>query len=93
MLSEEQAKKIKSQLIQHIDSTFPEDKKQSAKQQVEEMDNEQLEKFIEKNNLIKEGQATGEQQSIFRNIVSGQIPSRKVDEDKYSIAVLEINHI
>jgi len=94
MLSEEQIKEIKSQLINHIDSTFSEDKKTSAKQQVEEMNDEQLEKFLEKNNLIKEGQPTiGKQQSVFRNIVDGQIPSYKIDEDKYSIAVLEINPI
>ena len=94
MLSEEKVKEIKAQLIQHIDSTFPEDKKESAKQQVEKMNNEQLEKFLEQNNLIKEGQPTIEgQQSVFRNIASGQIPSYKIDEDKYSIAVLEINPI
>ncbi|MCK5624533.1 HIT domain-containing protein [Candidatus Pacearchaeota archaeon] len=94
MLSEEQTKEIKSQLIQHIDSTFPEDKKASAKQQVEEMNGEQLDKFLEQNNLIKEGQPTiGEQQSVFRSIVNGQIHSYKIDEDQDSLAVLEINPV
>jgi len=94
MLPEEQIAQIKQQLIQQIESTFPEDKKQAAKQQVEAMDGNQLEGFLKQNNLIKEGQpATGEQQSVFRNIVSGQIHSYKIDEDKYAIAVLEINPV
>ncbi len=94
MLTEEQAKEIKSQLMQHIDSSFPEDKKAAAKQQVENMGNEQLEEFLKQNNLMKEGQPPGaEQQSIFRSIVEEKIPSYKVEEDVHSLAVLEINPI
>ena len=96
MLPKEQIKEIKSQLIQQIDTTFPEDKKQAAKQQVEAMNDEQLEEFLKQNNLIKQGQSSEtsqNQESIFRSIVSGQIPSHKIDEDKYAVAVLEINPI
>ncbi len=94
MLPEEQIAQIKQQLIQQIDSTFPDDKKQAAKQQVEAMDGNQLEEFLKQNKLIKEGEpATGEQQSIFRNIISGQIHSYKINEDKYALAVLEINPV
>ena len=94
MLPEEQITQIKQQLIQQIESTFPEDKKQAAKQQVEAMDGNQLEEFLKQNKLIKEGQPiSGEQQSVFRNIVNGQIHSYKIDENKYALAVLEINPI
>ena len=94
MLPKEQITQIKQQLIQQIETTFPEDKKQAAKQQVEIMDDKQLEEFLKQNKLIKEGQPSmGEQQSIFRNIISGQIHSYKIDEDEYSLAVLEINPI
>jgi len=94
MLPEEQIQEIKSQLIQQIDATFPEDKKSAAKQQVEAMNGEQLEEFLQKNKLIKEGQqASTEQQSVFRSIVEGKIPSHKIEENKYAIAVLEINPI
>lgn len=94
MLPEEQIAQIKQQLIQQIESTFPEDKKQAAKQKVEIMDGNQLETFLKQNKLIKEGQpATEEQQSVFRSIVSGQIHSYKIDENKYAIAVLEINPV
>jgi len=94
MLPKEQVTQIKQQLIQQIETTFPEDKKQAAKQQIEAMDENQLEEFLKQNKLIKEGQpTTGKQQSIFRSIVGGQIPSHKIEEDKYSLAVLEINPI
>jgi len=90
----EQIQEIKSQLIQQIDSTFPEDKKQAAKKQVESMNSEQLETFLKQNNLIKEGQQTSqEQESVFRSIVNNQIPSYKIEENKYTLAVLEINPI
>ena len=94
MLPKEQITQIKQQLIQQIETTFPEDKKQAAKQQVETMDGNQLEEFLKQNNLIKEGQPSiGKQQNVFRNIISGQIPSHKIDENKDALAVLEINPI
>lgn len=94
MLPEEQITQIKRQLMQQIESTFPEDKKQAAKQQVDAMNANQLEEFLKKNKLIKEGQpSSGEQQSIFRSIVNGQIHSYKINENKYAIAVLEINPV
>ncbi len=94
MLPKEQVTQIKQQLIQQIETTFPEDKKQAAKQKIEAMDENQLEEFLKQNKLIKEGQPiTGEQQNVFRSIVSGQIPSHKIEEDKYALAVLEINPI
>ena len=41
-MPEKQIKQIKNQLIQQIDSTFPEDKREFAKQQIEKMDSTQL---------------------------------------------------
>ena len=96
MLSEEQTKQIKSQLIQQIESTFPEDKKEFAKQQIEVMEGEELEEFLKQNKLIQtpktqQSSALQSQQSIFRSIVSRQVPSHKIDENKNALAVLEIN--
>lgn len=94
MLSEKQIAQIKSQLIQQIETTFPEDKKATAIEQVKSMNGEQLEGFLKQNNLIKENQSAPiEQKSVFRSIVEGKIPSHKIDENKYAIAVLEINPI
>lgn len=92
MLSQEQVTQIKSQLIQQIESNFPEDKKEIAVQQIESMGTEQLEGFLKKNKLIK-NQQTGEQQCIFCSIISGNIPSHQIAKNKEAIAVLEINPI
>ena len=102
MLSEQQLKQIKEQLISQIKSTFPEDKRDSAISQIEEMNNEQLEEFLIQNNMIKASSGIGTtpkaetqktQQCIFCSIAEGSIQSYKIDENKDAIAVLEINPI
>lgn len=90
MLSEEQVKQIKKQLLQQIEN-FPEEKKEIAKQQIEEMDSEQLEEFLEQNNLMQKSE--NQQQCVFCSIVDGKIPSSKIDENEEAIAILEINPI
>ena len=103
MLSEEQAKEIKSQLLSQIDK-FPEPQKSQAKAQIEEMNAEELEDFLIKNNLIKaegtEKQLEGKEnkesegkeiQCPFCLIIQGKIPAYKIDENALALAVLEIN--
>ena len=87
-----QSEQIKQQIINQIESTFPEEKKVSAIQQIKEMNESELEEFLTQNNLIK-SPGTGEEQCIFCKIISGQIPSYKISEDENAIAVLEINPI
>lgn len=89
MLSEEQASAIRNQLLEHIEKSFPEDKKEHAKHQVQNMDSESLEQFLSKNNLI----SGHDSQCIFCSIIFGDIPSHKIDENSEAIAVLEINPI
>lgn len=91
MLTEEQIINIKRQIIGQIESTFPEDKKEFAIQQIESMDNEQLEEFLKQNGMVQNGQSP--QQCIFCSIVSGQINSYKIKEIEEAIAVLEINPV
>lgn len=91
MITPEQTEQIKKQVIQQIDSTFPEDKKESAKNQIKAMNSEQFEEFLRQNNLIK--QNTGEQKCIFCSIIFGDISSHKIEENEKAIAVLEINPI
>ena len=93
MLSKEQAKEIKKQILQQIDSTFPEDKKAEAKKQLETMNSEQLEQFVQQNNMAQSGEGGEGQQCIFCSIISGGINSYKVDENTDAIAILEINPI
>jgi len=91
MLSLEQTAQIKKQIIQQVESTFPKDKKKAAIANIEAMNSEQLEKFLEQNKLIKQG--AGRQQCIFCSIVFGDINSYKIDENDKAIAILEINPI
>ena len=87
MLPAEQVTQIKEQIIKQIDSNFPEDKKESAKQQISAMNSEQLEEFLKQNNIMKD------QQCIFCSIISGEAQSYKVGENKTTLAILEINPI
>ncbi|HDZ60441.1 MAG TPA: HIT domain-containing protein, partial [Candidatus Pacearchaeota archaeon] len=83
-------------LISQLDSSNIPDK-ENIKNNITSMNPEQLEEFLMQNNLIKKEDGAQEapqaQQCIFCSIVSGQIHSYKIDEDKDSIAVLEINPI
>lgn len=84
MLTDEQVKEIKEQLLKQIEN-FPSEQKESAKQQIEAMNAEQLEEFLEKNKLIKQGSC------IFCSIINGDSPSYKIAENQEAIAVLDIN--
>ncbi len=95
MLSDEETIEIKQKLLSHIESNFPEEQRANARRQVESMNSEQLEKFLEKNKLLKgensEGQEEGE--CVFCSIIADKIKSIKIGENKDAIAVLEINPI
>ena len=94
MLSPEQITQLKNQIIQQIDSNFPEEKKEPAKKQIQSMNSEQLEEFLKQNNLVKTQDGSPQtQQCVFCSIVSGKIPTNKIDENEKAIAVLEINPI
>jgi histidine triad (HIT) family protein len=90
MLTQEQTEEIKNQIMQQIESTFPEDKKDMAKSKISGMNSEQLEEFLKQNKMIKEQQG---QECIFCSIVFGDIPSHKIGENDKAIAILEINPI
>ncbi len=98
MLSKEEAEQIKEEIFNQINTTFPEDKRDEAINQIEAMNEAQFEEFLKQNNFLKGGSNTkpssqndAGKESIFRLIVSGEVPSYKIDENKDSIAVLDIN--
>ena len=93
MVSLEQEQEIKKQLLEQIDSTFPEDKKAEAKAQIESMTGEPFEEFLKQNNLIKSDGSQPGQKCVFCSIVYGEIPSTKIGENEKAIAVLELNPI
>jgi len=101
MIPKEDANKIKEQIIKQIDSwQASEEQKEQAKKQISEMPAEQLEDFLVKNKLIKtqgqetdkeEGKEVSPEQCPFCLIIEGKLQAYKIDENKNSLAVLEIN--
>ncbi len=91
MISEGETEEIKEKIISQIESAFPADRVLTARQQVESMSSEQLEKFLEKNKLIKTDDSKGG--CVFCSIALDKIQSCKIDENKEAIAILEINPI
>ena len=88
MLSKEESEKVKQNVIQQIESSFPEDKKASAISEIESMSPEEIEDFIEKNSQAPQGT-----KCIFCSIVFNDVPSYKISENSEAMAVLEINPI
>ena len=87
-LTEEQIKSLKEQLSQQIHH-LPEDKRKEAQKQIEKMSDGALETMLKQQ---QSSQATA-QQPVFRSVVSGEIPSKKLDENSHAIAVLDIKPI
>lgn len=99
---DEQIEEFKQQIIQQIESSFSEEKKSPAIERVNSMNNEEFIEFLRKNKLLasesskesyEEPQKLTKNDTPFRLIVEGKIPSYFIDENKYSIGVLEINPI
>jgi len=84
-ITEEEASKIKEQLLTQLDN-FPEEKREQIKNQINSMTLEQVENFIKQNNLTHLGG-----QCIFCSIVANDVPCHKIAEDKNNLAILEIN--
>ncbi len=96
MLTEEQVESIKQRLVEQIERSFPEDRKEFAISQIQGMDSEQLEAFLVKNNLLKQRggdikETASSTECVFCSIVLGDIESYKISENSKAIAVLEIN--
>lgn len=84
----EQVIEVKRQIFNQT-KDLPEDQRKAIEEQVNAMAPEQLEEFV-KQQMQQGGQAGGggSQKGIFRMIVDGDVPSKKVDENKEVIAVV-----
>lgn len=89
MLTNEEINSIKAQLLEQV-RNFPEDKRIQAEQQISAMSGEDLEVFLQQNNIDYKKQGN---QCVFCSIAEGKIPSSKIGENEEAIAVLEINPI
>jgi len=102
MEEKEQIIQLKKEIISQINSTFPEDKREEAINQINSMNESQFIQFLKQNILLKDSdkeesnisnQLETENKTPFRLIVEEKIPSYKIDENIEAIAVLEINPI
>ena len=85
VITKEEAKKIKKHLLGQLEN-FPEERRLEIKNQINSMTNEEIEIFIEKNNLTHLGG-----KCIFCSIVAGKTNSYKIASDSKNIAILELN--
>jgi histidine triad (HIT) family protein len=102
MLKDEQANQIKEQLLKQVEH-FPKDKQEMVKEKILSMNNSELEEFLKQNQIESEkmremqvsvqGKNSSAGNCVFCSILSGQIPSYKIDENKDCVAILEINPV
>ncbi len=98
VLTKEQAKNVKQQLLAQVQN-LPQENKEQIKQQISQFNEEQLEAFLDQNKIqfqqrgVTEGAEplAQESQCVFCSIIENKIPSYKIAENKKSIATLEIN--
>ncbi|MFA5857066.1 MAG: HIT domain-containing protein [Candidatus Pacearchaeota archaeon] len=97
VFSKEEAEDIKKQLLIQVES-LPNENKDQIKKYIEGLNEEQLEEFLKKNNIqMNEKESADKEKSssppkcIFCSIINNEVPSYKIDENKKSIAILEIN--
>lgn len=89
-LTPEQISDLKKQLKEQI-SNLPTEKKSQALQQIDSLSPQALELMLKQQN--QEVKDKGPAKGVFRMIVDSEIQSTKIEEDKTSLAVLDINPI
>ncbi len=89
-MNSNEAEKVKRQLINNIESSFPKDKADILKRQIMSMGDEQLASFLEKSGAGSRGADDGNE-CIFCSIASGKRERFEVGESDSAIAVLDIN--
>ena len=86
-LTKEQIVELKNQLSQQIQH-LPEEQKHAAQEQINAMSDEAIEALLK-----QQTSKSGSKQDILRQIVRGDIPAKKIDENKQAIAVLDIRPV
>lgn len=84
-MSPEQVAELKKQLSEQI-RDLPVEQRAAAQKQIDEMSSEAIELMLKQQQA--EGPKQGVPEDIFRMIVEGKIPSKKVAENSQAIAVL-----
>src|SRR3989344_8766979 len=91
MLTPEQVAELKSQLAEQI-KHLPEAQRAQAQVQIDQMSPEALELMLNQQMSSQSTKAKASK-SVFRMIIDGELPSKKINENKNAIAVLEIKPV
>ena len=89
MLTPEEVRQLKQQLLDQV-RNLPDDRRSQVETQIEAMSPESLETML---NQQRQGMPKTANKPVFRMIVDSDIPSKKIDESKEAIAVLDIRPI
>jgi histidine triad (HIT) family protein len=95
-LTPEQIQELKRQLHEQV-KHLPEDQRVAADKQIDEMSGEAIEEMLNQQMAAQQGEGgqqmaspggSGEQKGIFRMLVDGDVPTKKVDENDFAIAIV-----
>jgi hypothetical protein len=86
MISEEDIQSARKQLSEQVEGLPEGPQKEAAREQLERMSDETISAMVEQQR--KGTQNAGPQKGIFRMIVDGDIPAKRIDENKDAIAVV-----
>jgi len=89
--SEEHVKEVKKQILEQTQN-LPAEQRGAIEEQINKMTPEQLELFVQQQMAGKQTKQEA-QKGIFRMIVDGDVPSKKVDENKDAIAVVSVRAV
>lgn len=95
MLSREEIQTAREQLVAQVEKMEPGQRKEQAKKQVEQMSDEAVSGMVEEQRRQMQQNAGSVQppRNIFRMIVDGNVPSKKVDENKDAMGVVSIRPV
>ncbi|MCX8193921.1 MAG: HIT domain-containing protein [Candidatus Pacearchaeota archaeon] len=93
MLTEEQAEELKKKLLKQLESMEETEQVKALKEEIENMNKEELEEFIQAQMAMAKGSITGGtkvSQCIFCQLIEGKLETVKIYEDREIAAFLDI---
>lgn len=93
--TDEQVREVKRQIFEQT-KNMPDAQRKAIEEQVNKMTPEQLEAFVAQQMSASQGggeEGGRPQKGIFRMIIDGEVPSRKVNENKEAIAVISVRAV
>ncbi len=90
--SEEQVREVKRQIFEQT-KHLPEAQRKAIEEQVEKMNAQELEDFVREQMSVQKSEGEKPQKGIFRMIVDGDVPSKRVNENKDAVGVVSVRAV